>query len=610
MLAVLMAGAARYQSVQPEFTPTDLVWYNGRDVLLRAQVISFPETGSRSIPLRLDTEQLEIEGQAPQKVRGLLLAVLPPGEDWRYGDILLLQGRLAAPQVSGDFSYSDYLARQGIHAQIFFPRATLVARGQGSPIKAVLFALRNAADRTIKSIFPSPEAALLSGILLGLDGDLPLSLQNAFRDTGTSHIIAISGFNIAILAGLFSFLASRLFSNRWLALGVSIVGIIFYTVLVGAQASVVRAAVMGGLGLFGQHIGRRRFGLNILAFTAAAMSFANPFVLWDISFQLSFAATLGLVLYADRLQGWFIRLVEPRLGTAAHRLAGPAGEYILFTLAAQVTTLPILVYHFHRLSMVSLIANPLILPPQPLVMILGGFVTLVGMVFPPLGKLLALLIWPLLAYTTRLAEWLSSFPISLTLGETTWWGVLLFYILLFFLSYKPSFLAPRRWLKIDTGLVALALLTILTWKIALSIPDGRLHWTVFNSGGIASSFIRAPDGQSVLINGGPDPKPISSALGRQLSPIDHHLDAFLLTATSGKGMEGLDNILNLYPPRRRPIERFCSGKKYRSSSPRDTGRQWSKARRSCKRTGPPAWGQRHTPKPGYYRERDSIASRI
>jgi competence protein ComEC len=198
LLAVLMAGAARYQSVQPEFTPTDLVWYNGREVLLRAQVISFPETGRRSIPLRLDTDQLEIEGQTPQKVRGLLLAVLPPGEDWRYGDILLLQGRLAAPQVSGDFSYSDYLARQGIHAQIFFPRATLVARGQGSPIKAVLFALRNAADRTIKSIFPSPEAALLSGILLGLDGDLPLSLQNAFRDTGTSHIIAISGFNMTV----------------------------------------------------------------------------------------------------------------------------------------------------------------------------------------------------------------------------------------------------------------------------------------------------------------------------------------------------------------------------------------------------------------------------
>ena len=142
--------------------------------------------------------------------------------------------------------------------------------------------------------------------------------------------------------------------------------------MVGAQASVVRAAVMGSLGVLGQQVGRKQSGINALAFCAALMAFANPLILEDVGFQLSFGATLGLVWFGDPLQHGLVRLVEKRFPAPAVRFAAEAvGEYCLLTLAAQVTTLPIIAFHFQRVSLISAIANPLILPPQPLVMFLA-----------------------------------------------------------------------------------------------------------------------------------------------------------------------------------------------------------------------------------------------
>jgi len=166
----------------------------------------------------------------------------------------------------------------------------------------------------------------------------------------------------------------------------AILGIIFYTLLVGASPSVLRAAIMGTLALFARQLGRRT-GINTLAITAALMAGFSPNILWDAGFQLSFAATLGLVLYADPLLTWFTNLLARRLPLAtARRIAEPVGSYLLFTLAAQVMTLPVIAYHFQRISLVSILANPVILPAQPAVMVLDGLAVLLGLIWQPLGQ--------------------------------------------------------------------------------------------------------------------------------------------------------------------------------------------------------------------------------
>jgi competence protein ComEC len=213
----------------------------------------------------------------------------------------------------------------------------------------------------------------------------------------------------------------------------AILAIAAYTVLVGAQASVVRAAIMGSIGLVGQAIGRRQAGANTLVFTAATMCAFNPGVLGDAGFLLSFFATLGLILYAEPLQTWFANLASRRMSSElAQRISGPVGEYFLFTTAAQATTLPVILVIFGRLSISSAVANPLILPAQPPVIVLGGIAVMAGMALPQAGDLLAHLVTPLLAYTIQIVEWLGRPAWSSTsVGEISVWMCAGYYLVLF-----------------------------------------------------------------------------------------------------------------------------------------------------------------------------------
>jgi competence protein ComEC len=249
------------------------------------------------------------------------------------------------------------------------------------------------------------------------------------------------GLNITIIAALLVGLFSRIlgageFGVRRAAL-FALLGIAVYTILVGADSAVIRAAIMGSLTLFAALLGRRQAGLNTLAIVAAVMAAFNPLVLWNIGFQLSFAATLGLVLYADPLKEAFERLASRFVPLEKAQKWSPAvGEYILFTLAAQIMVLPVIIYHFQQVSLASLLANPLILPVQPPLMILGGLALLAGTIYYPLGQILAWAAWPFVLYTIRVVELLAKIPDgSLGLGQVSLLLVIAFYGVLFGLTF-------------------------------------------------------------------------------------------------------------------------------------------------------------------------------
>ena len=215
---------------------------------------------------------------------------------------------------------------------------------------------------------------------------------------------------MAILAGLFASLFGRLFSRWWAALA-ALLALAVYTLMVGAGASVVRAAVMSGLSLVAVQIGRTGGGLNALLLAAGVMCLFDPNLPWDVSFQLSFAATLGLLLYASRLQGALQRLAEKRLPARwAGTVSGLVAENVLFTLVAQAFTLPVIFYHFGRISLIAPVANLLILPAQSYLMIFGGLAVLAGTLWLPLGRVLAPPAWALAAYTLRAVDWLGGSP--------------------------------------------------------------------------------------------------------------------------------------------------------------------------------------------------------
>lgn len=567
-LIAFALGGARYQFAQPTFDETTLAHYNDvGTVTLEGVVWDEPDERDTRTNLRVQVETLTVLGETPRTVSGVALVYAPSlsearltatGEPrWRYGDRVRVIGNLETPPEFESFSYRDYLARLGVYSQVRQAEVEFLAAEQGHWLYQPLFNFKAHALNTLEQLFPEPHAALLQGILLGVESRIPQTIKDQFSVTGTSHIVAISGFNIAILVGLFMTLFSRWAGpNRGAFL--TIVVIALYTVLVGASASVVRAAIMGSLGVIGQRLGRSGAGLNLLAVAAFGMTLFNPLTLWDVGFQLSAAATLGLILYGDALkvavQSWLAKRLSAE---RAARLANFASDLFLLTLAAQITTLPILAYTFRQVSIISLVANIVVLPVQPAVMILGGVALLLGLVWLPLGQLAAWLAYPFTAYTLTFVDLFARVPgASLALGEVAPALVLMFYAALFgwtWMSQKPAEARPSWWARLMQelapagGLAALSLAAFYAWGSFFTLPQpGQLTLTVLNVGEGEAVLVQTPSGQHALINGGPSGNILVRGLAQNLPLFTSELNLLVVGAVQDENIGGLPDLLERY----------------------------------------------------------------
>jgi competence protein ComEC len=554
---LIALGAIRFRIAQPDLGAQSAAAYNdtGHRVRLDGIIFAPPEPRETYTAIKVRVESLtETEGGPARPVQGSVLVYADRLIPWSYGDAVEAVGPLETPPVYESFSYKDYLARQGVYSVMRTASVSRVATGRGNPILGAIFSLRQSALEILHRQYPDPEASLLAGILLGIEGEIPESVEQAFNTTGTTHIIAISGFNITIIASIFISALGRQLGARRGAMAAA-VAIAVYTVFVGAAASVVRAALMAGLVLLARRLGRREDALTSLGATAALMSLISPNTLWDVGFQLSFAATLGLILYADPIQSWFIthalwRLPKPQ----AEKLGGLVGEFLLFTLAAQVTTLPLTALYFQRISLVALLANPVILPAQPAVMILGGLSVLAGWVWLPLGRVIAWLTWPFVAFTIRSVEFFARWPMaSINLGQLSLPIIFAFYLILFTGTALARLLSGRRlrlaFLRPLTGfgLVAMTISAGLAWRAAVDLPDGRLHLTVFDVGSGDAILIESPTGRYALIDGGPSSIRLSDALGRRLPLFQRALDVVLIAGNSDDQLMGLAGLRRRFP---------------------------------------------------------------
>jgi len=555
LCAIFFLGGWRFAATRPVISPEHIAFYNDRGMVqLIGILIKPPDPRDNHINLIVEVDSLRLLDQelsdfASNEISGRILIQTQTWEDFTYGDQLMITGQLVSPIEGANFSYQDYLARKGILSLMPYAKVEIIASGQGKPIQSFLFQLRSTGYETLHSLFPSPESDLLAGILLGRDQGLSSELQEAFHKTGTTHIIAISGFNIAILAGIFCGVSTRLFGRRWGTL-MAVIAIAGYTILVGGDAAVVRAAIMGGLGVLGGMFGRRQNGLNSLGLAAMAMLLLDPNLLWDIGFQLSAAATLGLVFYAQPLEEKLIQLASKRMNEDhAVKIVGIASELFLFTLCAQVMTLPIIAYHFGGITWLALIANPLILPVQSLVLLLGGLAMLTGMIMPGLGKAAAILVAPFVSYTIRMVTWVAHLPGGdLILHEFSVLWLLVYYLILFLLTLVPRQQRRTIYQKVlsyQTGLIILAASVFLIWTRVLSIPDDNLHLTLLDTEG--TILVQSPSGNSVLIGGGKSPSHLKQLLGQFLPTYKQGLNTVIVGSAARDDLNALVDGLHYTP---------------------------------------------------------------
>ncbi len=547
MLALAGLGALRL-SLSPLYPGALQPYLDGPAVTLTGSVVAAPEVRATGTEVILAVDSVSAPGKAPAEVRDSVLLRMPRESRYRYGDRLRVTGRLRTPPEDGGFSYRAYLALRGIHALADRPEVELLAQGQGSLLGAGLVALADRAEAVIGALWPAPESALMAGILLGRESSLPAPLLAAFDDSGTRHIIAISGFNITLLAGALSTVLVRVV-NRRTAAPIVILLLAAYTLLVGADPAVVRAALMGGLTLLALLAGRPGHALTGLGASALAMTLVSPWQLWEPSFQLSFAATLGLILLLPGIEGW-VAARAPGL-----RIPDWLREAVLVSLAAQIATLPITLGTFGRLSLVAPLANLLILPVQPAVMELGALAALLGLLFRPAGQLLAWLAWPFIAYTIRTVEALGGLPFAAVdlgaSGELLPWG--LYGLMGAWLYLRDPARRRALWQRLVPELPTKALLTglaalnCLIWIGGVARgPDGRLHVTFLDVGQGDAVLITTPDGKRLLIDGGPDPNRTLAALGHRLPPWQRSLDLVALTHPDEDHLAGLIEVLRRY----------------------------------------------------------------
>ena len=558
LLFALFLGAARYQYSVPHFDAYHIAFYNDReyDLLITGTLIEPPDYRDKYTNLRLKVSKVDT-GDSELSVNGLILVRVSNNQTFEYGDNLRLRGKLKTPPENEDFSYRDYLAAKNIHSYMTSAEVTILPGKGGNPIVAALYAFKQRSLDNIYRMFPDPESSLLAGILLGVDTGLTDKLQQAFKNTGTAHIIAISGFNMSIIAGIFFAFFSRFFGERRGTL-FAILGITLYTFIVGAEAAVVRAAVMGSLALFAKQVGRRQMALNTLLVVAAVMCLWNPLYVWDVGFQLSFFATLGLILYATPFSDFANQIITRYFpSSTAEKFAELFSEFVLLTLAAQLTTIPIMAYHFQRISLVSFIANPFILPPQPAVMILGGMALLISHVSLFLGQLAAWVAYPFVIYTIRMVELFDRVPHgTVILGDLSIWFVILFYAALFAVTFGWS--SFREWIRTvgqraaaigaGSGLLILVIGLFLAWRAAASLPDNRLHVTFLDVGSADAVLIQTPSGQHVLVNGGASVTTLADELGRRLPAFNHKLDWLIVAGTEEEQVAALPRVVERYPP--------------------------------------------------------------
>jgi competence protein ComEC len=539
LLLALALGRWRFEATRPPSGAAGLPFYVGRDVTLVGTVAAEPEPLDRGENVRVAVETLTAGG-ITRRVSELVLVHVGGFSILAYGDRISLAGTLAAPSDlpgASPGSYRAYLAAQGIDAVLNYPRLQRLGAGAGNPLLALAMALRQLLEGGIRRILPGPEAALLLGILLGTRTRALGALTAPFIRTGMIHVVAISGLKVSIVAGTADRLARRLVGRR-VALPVTLAVLLLYVVVTGATPAGLRAAVMWTLALLALGFGRRSDAITSLALAAALLALVSPRILWDLGFQLSLAGTAAIVLLEPG--------IERRLG----RVPPVAREAMAVTLAAQAGTLPLLISGFGQVSLVAPLANALLLPLLSPIMVLGLPVALAGALAPPLGALLGLVVYPLLAAMIVGVQALAWPPFA-ALPASPWPlpMVASYYALLGLAAWgsvRATGSVSRTHLSVRPLPAAVGLGALLLATVAWQAPPPLYTLSVLNLGVGRALLVTTPGGHTLLIDGGDAPSLLAAALGAHLPFWRAHLDAVMLSDIAPAHVGGLRGLTARY----------------------------------------------------------------
>jgi len=556
-LVALFGGAFCFQSSLPPNDKSCLRFYNNETVEIKGMVNADPEVRDKTTHLRLSATEIKLDKEW-QKVSGTALLFVPRYPTYSYGDVLQVIGKLETPPQLDDFDYKGYLAHQGIYSTMLYPKIEILDRGKGSKPLEWVYSLRNRLSQTLTEVLPEPQASLAQGIILGKRGTIPPQLKSNLVQTGTAHLLAISGLHLAIVVGIILSIGIWLFGRRrytyvWLALGT----IWLYALITGMHPPVVRGAIMASLFLTAELLGRQRSAFTALAFAAAVMIGIDPQILWTASFQLSFLAMAGLIFLFPPFRAIGRKAVRATLGEdgAAISIANIVTDSFSVTLGAIIAVWPVVAYYFGIISFVGLPATFLALPALPGIIIAGALAGGLGLIALPVAQVIGWLAWLFLSYMLLVVNGFAALPVAfIPVGSVDTKLIGIYYLVLAaaiwlgsnrqkltnLMPKAASFELPKKWV-IPPLLVAAILVSV----AAATMPDDKLHVS-FLDVGQGDAILIQQGNQQVLVDGGPSPQAISLGLSQKMPFWDRTIDLVILTHPSADHATGLVEVLNRY----------------------------------------------------------------
>lgn len=566
-----------------------------------------PMIDAKTAPLHGDSQMTLSDTAGEKLVVNITLShqeELAAASGWARGQRVRIQGSLERPATSsnfGGFDYRSYLHYQRVHWLFKVKGASGVEELEatkmlGTPqLLARIERLRESLGSRVDKLFPEWQGGYMKGLLIGLSDELDPEKYVQFTNLGLSHILAISGSHVAINIGLLLGLCRLCRLTRESSQLLALCSTPLYVLLTGFTPSVIRAGIMTMLGLYLLRRGLLKDGLHLVAASCLAMLIWEPYLLVNVSFQLSFAVTAGLIVFVPLLMPW-LRWLPARIRSA-----------VAITLAAQLVSFPLTIYYFNQVSLLSLLANLILVPLVSLIALPGGTAALLAsLIWMPLARWIAYPVALLNRLTFALTEWLNAYSSLMTYWKSPsllW--ILAFYAMLYWLLSREAGRAKeldrlrrsvsnqddtislppfpgqtstslenhslissrelrRTWRDIGISLTAAAAIAgLLYWGYQPVYPKGSGFVEFLDVGQGDSALITTPSGLHILVDGGGtvsfrkpneswrvrrDPYEVGA---KTLVPLlkqrgIHRLDAVVLTHGDQDHIGGLHAVLSSY----------------------------------------------------------------
>lgn len=466
--------------------------------------------------------QVQLLSGPAQRVSAKLLVRFQDLQPLRYGKHLTMTGVLRQPQSQrnpGGFDYRAYLARQKVSGIINHQGLLRIGKQSGFLPLRWIEALRLKTERIIDSTYSGLEtspanglhAQLLKGILLGKRSDLPTETLNIFRNSGTFHVLAVSGLHVGLVA-MFCYFSLSLIRIPMTTFRIpkkiiyllTIIAVLIYACLVGFRPSVFRATLMAILFLFAGIIDRDADIYNMLSVAALVLLLINPTQVWDVGFQLSFVAVVSIVYFVPKMERPLRKLWEqPESADVSTivRFKNIAVKWLmlsyLVTLAAQIGTGPLIAYHFYRGYPFGIIVGPFAVGLVTLIVGVGMVSVCLGFIWLPLAKLLAMVNHAILFIFLEFIGIFGQKWGIMKLAPT--FGIIIVYIAII-LGITHWRHAYEHWRT--ASLIALSALVVWVWDSALQEKGRLLEVITLDVGQGDAAIVRLPNRQTILIDGG------------------------------------------------------------------------------------------------------------